>query len=39
MPDAKVFIDSNTFLYTFDVYEEEKRPIAQRWLEYLSNRD
>ncbi|WP_162931577.1 PIN domain-containing protein [Mesorhizobium sp. DCY119] len=39
MPGAKVFIDSNTFLYTFDVYEEEKRPVAQRWLGYLSDRD
>ncbi|NGN41352.1 PIN domain-containing protein [Mesorhizobium sp. CGMCC 1.15528] len=39
MPGAKVFIDSNTFLYTFDVYEGEKRPVAQHWLEYLSNRN
>jgi predicted nucleic acid-binding protein len=37
MPDVKVFIDSNVFLYTFDEFEIEKRAMAQRWLIELSS--
>lgn len=39
MPDARVFIDSNVFLYTFDEFEIEKRAMAQRWLIELSERN
>jgi len=36
MPGDKVFIDSNTFLYTFDEDEIAKRQKAQDWLTRLS---
>jgi predicted nucleic acid-binding protein len=39
MPGAKVFIDSNTFLYTFDEFEIDKRPVAQHWLNQLADRN
>jgi predicted nucleic acid-binding protein len=39
MPDARIFIDSNTFLYTFDLAETTKQQIAQRWLLVLAERD
>ena len=39
MPDARIFIDSNTFLYTFDLAETTKQKIAQDWLVTLAERD
>jgi predicted nucleic acid-binding protein len=36
MPGVKVFIDSSTFLYTFDTGELDKGAIAQGWLKHLS---
>jgi predicted nucleic acid-binding protein len=39
MPGARIFIDSNTFLYTFDLDETDKREVAQDWLIALAERD
>jgi predicted nucleic acid-binding protein len=39
MPGARIFIDSNTFLYTFDQDETNKQGIAQGWLIALAERD
>lgn len=39
MPAAKVFIDSNTFLYTFDEFEIHKGLVAQNWLNQLADHD
>jgi predicted nucleic acid-binding protein len=39
MPGARVFIDSNTFLYTFDQGEPGKQEVAQDWLIALAERD
>jgi predicted nucleic acid-binding protein len=39
MPAAKVFIDSNTFLYTFDEFEIDKGLVAQDWLNRLADHD
>ena len=32
MRDDKLFIDSNTFLYTVDELEHDKRSVAENWL-------
>jgi predicted nucleic acid-binding protein len=37
MPAARVFVDSNTFLYTFDEFETEKGRVAQNWLIALAD--
>lgn len=39
MPDVRVFIDSTTFLYTFDSTEIDKGRVARRWLERLTEDD
>jgi predicted nucleic acid-binding protein len=39
MPGARIFIDSNTFLYTFDLDETDKQEVAQDWLIALAERD
>ena len=39
MPGVKVFIDSTTFLYTFDTSEIDKGRVAQLWLERLTDDD
>lgn len=39
MPGVKVFIDSTTFLYTFDNSEIDKARVAQRWLKRLTDDD
>lgn len=39
MPDVRVFIDSNTFLYTFDEQQPRKAAQAQHWLRYLAKLD
>ncbi len=36
MPGARIFVDSNTFLYTFAEFEKEKSLVAQGWLNWLS---
>jgi predicted nucleic acid-binding protein len=36
MPDARIFIDSTTFLYTIDDTEHGKRSAAQAWLNALA---
>jgi predicted nucleic acid-binding protein len=28
--DARIFVDSNVFVYRLDTSEEEKRPVADR---------
>lgn len=38
MPDASVFLDSNTLLYTIDEFEDEKVAAAQMWLRALAAR-
>jgi predicted nucleic acid-binding protein len=37
MPAVSAFIDSNTFLYSFDEFELEKRAAAQHWLNELAD--
>lgn len=39
MPAARVFIDSNVFLYSFDEFEIEKQAAARLWLNELAARD
>ena len=39
MPGARVFIDSTTFLYTFDSSEIDKGRVAQLWLKRLTDDD
>jgi predicted nucleic acid-binding protein len=39
MPGARIFIDSTTVLYTFDLGETKKQEIAQDWLIALAERD
>jgi len=36
MPDASVFIDSTTFLYSHDITDPAKRDAARRWLASLT---
>lgn len=39
MPVDRYFIDSNTFLYTFDKFELSKGRMAQSWLRSLTECD
>jgi predicted nucleic acid-binding protein len=39
MPEGRIFIDSNTFLYTFDQDETNKQKVAQDWLTALAEGD
>lgn len=35
---ARVFVDTNILIYARDLRENEKRPVAQAWLEALARR-